>query len=626
MKIGRLGRWIAPLLGVTLVGVSTVSCSATSEKNSTPFVGTAAEAVLGPTTWDSSCFAADIPELQRAFTRGMVGVNSPAFAACVETSFTTYNDGGLPGLNMGPYLPCAVDPKPVTSGFILASVRSPNPTSIACDYGAIGTSNGGGAGIGGVDFGNSSNAESITLGGALTYLTGVSGPCSLNPSAPNCAPGTSYATVAGVIFHEFMHQHGFDHVSNNWFAFTEQSSQGKLCGIPYSAQPTYGSSVPYIVEQCLFAVLAQSDAKCPTMYTDCGEGLSLVDSLYSATPSCSCVQALQRSSVGSPRISAISQSSVSDYFALDEARAIIHNRWKASSNAFLGWESLGGTFISAPVGVAGAHGSGTVDVFGQGTNGSYYHKYFNGTVWSPSWEALPGTYIERPAVVSWGTNRLDVFGRGTDRAYYHLAWTPSGWPMSPEGVGGTFNGPPSVAAEGPGLLRLLGRGTDNHYYHKSYNGTAYSPSGVSTWGTVGPGTFVTDPVIAKKPGVIGIDIFGQGTDMKYYHQAETNQPLELLGPAAYMGPPAAQWQSSTRLDVVGQGIDSFYYHQQQSSLVWSALEGTGMSGYGGATLIVPSTGDVNVIVEGTDHHPYFKDLRTTTWSAVIAIPGSATID
>jgi hypothetical protein len=625
----RLIQLLACTAAASLLGVYVPACAAAPAAEED--VGINASAVLGSTTWDPSC-SPDAPELARAFNWGKIAANSPAFASCIETSLTTTNDAGKPPqtFSLGPYVPCQGDPPNTSAGTILSLVRSMNPTNISCNYSLIGTSLAGDALVQNPDNGNSSTSENINLGSVLGQLAGGSGPCYPNTTPPaNCNPTVNYAVVADTMFHEIMHQHGYAHVDDNYSDYTAQSSVGHLCGIPYSQQPRYPNSIPYIVGICLYAVMAESDAECSAMYTGCGEGLSLLDSVYSATPTCSCVEAPRRSAVGSPRIGAVSQASVNDYFALDGNRSLVHDRW-TPAGGFSGWEVLGGTFISAPVAVAGVHGPGTVDVIAQGTNGGYFHKYFDGTQWVPqaatSWDGLAGSFVGPPTVVSWGQNRMDVFGQGTDGTYYHQAWNGSAW-LALETVGGKFNGPPAaVVTQQPsvgsgGSITLVGRGTDNHYYAKTYDGQSFTPSGTSSWQADGPWTYVTDPVLAATPA--HLDIFGQGTDMHYYHHSAIGGALESLGAAIYIGAPAAAWQNANTLDVIGQGTDNTYYHMQQLNGVWSPLEATKMRGFGGGTLLVPSPGDLNLIVEGTDHHAYFQDLRGTTWSAVLAIPGGS---
>lgn len=89
-----------------------------------------------------------------------------------------------------------------------------------------------------------------------------------------------------------MHQHGYSHVDDNWFDYTPANAAGHLCGIPYSQRPLYDNGVPYMVGECIYAVLYASSQNCPGMYTACGNGLSLVQSTFTSTPTCSCVQEL----------------------------------------------------------------------------------------------------------------------------------------------------------------------------------------------------------------------------------------------------------------------------------------------------------------------------------------------
>ena len=503
--------------------------------------------------------------------------------------------------------------------------------TIACDYSDIGTSEGGFAGIGSIGLGDSTTTEAITLGSTLSYLTGTSGPCFANPTSPTCAPDVNFAVVAGVMLHEDMHQHGYNHVVENYNDFPPPGpTSAQLCGIPIADKPVYNNSVPYMVQACAFETLAQSDTDCPAMYTGCGDGLSLLDSLYTGT-TCSCVSPPGDRLVGAPRISAVAQTSGNDYFALDGNRTLDHQSWTPAAG-FSGWQSLGGTFIGTPVAVAGANGSGvgTLDVVAQGTNGGYFHKAWNGKAWVPgtgSWDALVGVYLGGPAVVSWGLNRIDVFAEGTDCAYYHQAWIgpSSGW-QTLELVGGTFDGPPTVVSRASGSIDIFGRGTNNMYYHKSYNGTAYSPAGSSTWDAVGPGTFVTDPVVAATS--THLDIFGQGTDLKCYHQSGVGGTLQSIGVGTFVGPPAAAWQNASTLDVVGQGLDGAYYHVQQVNGTWSALDAVGLSSpgstisFGAATLLAPPEGGLNVIAEEANHVAYFKGLLGSVWSGPISFGGS----
>jgi hypothetical protein len=78
-----------------------------------------------------------------------------------------------------------------------------------------------------------------------------------------------------------MHQHGYNHF--------EYGNPDFLCGIPASENPQYQNGIPYMVGECVYAVLAASDANCPAMYTGCGGGLSIVQSTFTSTATCGCV-------------------------------------------------------------------------------------------------------------------------------------------------------------------------------------------------------------------------------------------------------------------------------------------------------------------------------------------------
>jgi len=58
-----------------------------------------------------------------------------------------------------------------------------------------------------------------------------------------------------------------------------------------------------------------------------------------------------------------------------------------------------------------------IDVYGRGSNGALYQKWYNGA-WS-SWQFLGGKLTSSPAAAAAsGGNRIDVFVRGTDGALW----------------------------------------------------------------------------------------------------------------------------------------------------------------------------------------------------------------
>jgi hypothetical protein len=101
-----------------------------------------------------------------------------------------------------------------------------------------------------------------------------------------------------------------------------------------------------------------------------------------------------------------------DVFVVGADSALWH-KW--FQNGWSGWESLGGTLISAPA--ASSWAPGRLDIFAAGTDSAMWHKWFqNG--WS-GWESLGGLLTSEPAAVSWGPNRIDSFVMGTDSALWH---------------------------------------------------------------------------------------------------------------------------------------------------------------------------------------------------------------
>ncbi|HYP98173.1 MAG TPA: hypothetical protein VER96_05835 [Polyangiaceae bacterium] len=293
MKTSRaIATLLAKCLAAALIAVALAGCSSGIAVDEPGPAMASTSALTGALTIDASCYSADVKHLQKAAQFLRVVANSPALATCIQNSFNSKTSGGQllpPGLNIGPYVPCVGDPAPTTATTINQLMASINPTRISCDYTKLGTSVGGYAQV--FDEGNSTNPEVINLGSELGLIQGKSVGCAYS-TAPDCAPMQVYTDLADVIGHEIMHQHGYSHVDDNWVDYTPASSAGHLCGIPYSQHPVYDNGVPYMVGECIYAVLYASAQSCQGMYTTCGNGLSLVQSTFTSTPTCSCVQEL----------------------------------------------------------------------------------------------------------------------------------------------------------------------------------------------------------------------------------------------------------------------------------------------------------------------------------------------
>ena len=241
------------------------------------------EAVLGTTTYDPGCVM-DAAKIDLAYAYARIATNSPAFVECIDKAYSsnvTFTPPNFGTMNIGPYIPCSTDPPTPGPATILASVNTANPTNIKCDYGKLGTSEGGYAGVGGVPADDSVTPESITLGSTLGWLIGGVEPCFASPTGSYCVSEQGFAEVGSTILHEVMHQHGYDHF--------EYGDPPFLCGIPAEKNPQYANSVNYQVGECIRVVLEESSDNC-SMHSCPNGGLRLQDSLFgSGSPTCSCV-------------------------------------------------------------------------------------------------------------------------------------------------------------------------------------------------------------------------------------------------------------------------------------------------------------------------------------------------
>ena len=151
-----------------------------------------------------------------------------------------------------------------------------------------------------------------------------------------------------------------------------------------------------------------------------------------------------------------------------------------------------------------------LDVFTRGTNDALWHKWWDGSSWSPGWENLGGVSTSSPGAVSWGPNRIDTFVRGTDNALWHKWWDGSSW-SSWESLGGGLTSAPTVSSWSNNRLDVFVKGTDNALWHKWWDGSSWSG-----WESLGG-------VLTSAPGAVSwgpnrIDVFVKGTDNALWHK------------------------------------------------------------------------------------------------------------
>ena len=257
------------------------------------------------------------------------------------------------------------------------------------------------------------------------------------------------------------------------------------------------------------------------------------------------------------------------------------------------WQSLGGTFASAPSVASWA--TDRLDVFVRGTDNALWHSFWTGTAWSP-FESLGGVLASDPGVVSWGPGRLDVFVRGTDNQLWHKVYAGgwSGW----EPLGGGLKSGPEAASWSSGRLDVLVQGTDNQLWHKFYGG------GWSGWEPLG-GVLNSDPGVVSWGGG-RIDIFVRGTDNQLWHKFYAGgwSAWEARG-GSLTSAPAVSSCAAGHLDVFATGTGSALYQTGYNGSVWSTWQSVG-GGAGPwasepAAVCSPRTPSADVFEQGTDN-------------------------
>jgi hypothetical protein len=91
-----------------------------------------------------------------------------------------------------------------------------------------------------------------------------------------------------------------------------------------------------MVGECVYAVLAASDADCPEMYTGCGDGLSVVASTFTSTASCSCVEP---AAIPHPALRDFNQDLAMDLLWQNEFNGEI-DAWFMNETGYLGSNSI----------------------------------------------------------------------------------------------------------------------------------------------------------------------------------------------------------------------------------------------------------------------------------------------
>ncbi len=224
-------------------------------------MGESTEALIGPYTVDSSCDDSVKGFVQKTTRLGRIAAASNGFAACLANLAV-----GTPNV-AGPYLPqCAVSTEPHKNDGTAAQVaallrwsRSRNPLTITCGTRTDGDAF---AAVGNENW----TSEAFEWSTWITPRPGQIGSDPSNPYWP-------MSQAAGIMWHEVMHNYGYDHPDK----CTDTSYTGS-----YNFQ---ANTVPYIVQGCMDGMVSTAGNVC---HQTCGANqAAMVTALGQST--CECV-------------------------------------------------------------------------------------------------------------------------------------------------------------------------------------------------------------------------------------------------------------------------------------------------------------------------------------------------
>ena len=161
-------------------------------------------------------------------------------------------------------------------------------------------------------------------------------------------------------------------------------------------------------------------------------------------------------------------------------------------DAWGGWESLGGSFISDPKAVSWGKGHLQVFIYGQ-------RKDICTKGWTDKgygdWVLLGGQCLNNPSAISWGPGHLETFHIGRNNHLFRKAWSGNAWASSFDDLGGDLVGTPAPISWGQGHLEVFCRGKDN-----VLQSIAWTDKGFGQWETLGG--YYTDGIITSDPAPI----------------------------------------------------------------------------------------------------------------------------
>jgi hypothetical protein len=243
---------------------------------------------------------------------------------------------------------------------------------------------------------------------------------------------------------------------------------------------------------------------------------------------------------------------------------VIWNGKPGNPQPLVGWESLGGNFISAPAAIAWNDGenAGRVDVFADNAaDRAMMQRTWDGKRWSLGWQSLEGIFDSAAAVVSSAPGRLDLFARATDHTLRHQTFQDGAWLPAWRNLGGTLASQPVAVSRTPTTIDVISVShVDGSLVHRWWDGT---PDYWNDWestvptSTPGVGCSTTPSVLATGPD--RLDVVTLGSDSVVYHWFWRDgffYPPIVVGRGMSQAPTLARMPSDHLMMVGGDSYDN----------------------------------------------------------------------
>lgn len=544
-------------------------------------VAETSEALLNQVVFpDNSCTPTQRTFLLDSIRRGRAIAESDAFETCMRSVMAgptplpgdPHLGRAVPDLE-GPYYVCGGDPQPADpAGAVIALTRSNLGISIKCTP----TSAPGVSAFAGVTTNPGANES-------LTYV---------QTSLDSSIASSDQNYVAETIWHEAMHQHGYNHSGGSGLA--------QDCGYAANAFPDNDAlwmrrhTVPYLVTACMVYLGDISDT--------CRQSLSCkpdevpIRAGFSTSASCVCGHdpgwhalpaggsmkqlAIARDTTGALEVAGL---------AATNGNVSIATQAQPNGETFGGWQSLGASSIQHIT--IGPNQDGRLEVFAVGGNGALYHAWQNAArVWG-GWQSLGRSDLKQVAVTTSPNGVLSAYALTTSGAVVRTSQVGpnGGWGGQWESLGGSALTALRVGNNADGRPEVFAIGSNKALYHQWQWGGTTTWSG---WSSLGRND-VDQVALANE---------NDGTLTAYVRAGGAIYATSQIGPnGGWPGAWTPLWGSGLRDLSAGRGSDGLVrvFAVGNDNQAYVTVESQPRGAFNSWAL-VPGTATFKSLVVGTD--------------------------